>query len=214
MTKITVTRALSEIKTLESRIYKSISDFDPFEVAVGEKLKGPHSSMKPEDFAKEVKEEKQSIKDLITRQTMLKDAISKSNYETKVKLGEEELTVMQVLNRKQATLKSYERLKNHLESCLVKAKRAFDSAEQERSMSIDKMVTTEINAATSGKVSSSDKTDLIEKYSKMIPEVKLLDPAEAEKWLKEVQEYTTQFEHEVDYILSESNSTTFIEIPD
>lgn len=214
MAKITVTRALAELKTLDSRIYKNIGDFDPFEVSVGEKLKGSHSSMKPEDFAKKVREEKQSIKDLITRQTVLKDAISKSNYETKVKLGGEELTIIQVLNRKQTTLKSFERLKNHLESCLVKAKRAFDAAEQERSLSIDKMVTTEINASTSGRISTSEKTDLIEKYSKMIPEVKLSDPAEAEKWLKEIQDYVAQFEHEVDYILSESNSTTIIEIPD
>lgn len=215
MSTMTVTRALAELKTLDSRIYKHISDFEPFEVAVGEKIKGTHSSMRIDDFGKEVKEESQSIKDLIKRQEIIKDAIAKSNYETKVKLGEEELTIIQVLNRKQTTLKSLELLKSHLEGQVTRSQRAYDSAVNERNNQIEKNVSMEISSTKeSGKVSSDERANIVEKWDKMLPEVKFLDPSKAKEWLKEVEAYVDQFQHEVDYVLSESNSTTVIEVPD
>lgn len=215
MSVMTVTRALAELKTLDSRISKHISDFEPFEVAVGERIKGSHSSMKIEDFNKEVKEEAQSIKDLIKRREVIKDAISKSNYETKVKLGGEELTIIQVLNRKQTTYLAYDLLKSHLERQVSLSQRAFDNATSERNNQIEKNVSMEISSTKeSGKVSSDERANIVEKWEKMLPEIKYLDPVKAKEWLKEIEAYVNQFKHEVDYLLSESNSTTTIEVPD
>lgn len=214
--KMTVTRALAELKQLSSRISKATSMYYPFEVATGEKLRGTRSHKKLEDFQKEIKEEAQSLKDLIRRQEAIKDAISQSNAITKVKVGKDEFTIVQILNRKQTTLEAYAKLKTTLEDRIMRAKREFDSQVADRESAIERMVKTRLETAEKGgrSVKEEEKLNFRELEEKQTPEVNLLDPSKAEEWLKEITEYVENFTHEVDYLLSESNSTTEIDIPD
>lgn len=216
MKKISITEALDAVDKLGDRINKAISLYNPFEVAMGSKLKGERSHKKKEDFEAEVKAMTQSLKDLIRNRELIKDAISASNAITKVEINGEELTIVQVLNRKQTTVESYAALARSLENYLMKAKKSYDYAVRERDEQIERMISARLaNAASSGKsVKEDEKVSIREKEEKETPEVVLLDPAKAEQWLKEIQEYVDDYLHKVNFRLSESNSRTFIDVPD
>lgn len=216
--KITITRALAEVKSLQNRIDKGINNLTPFEVSIGERLKGPHSSMKISDFNEEIKEEFQSVKDLIRRQMIIKNAIDKSNHETIVKVGGKEMTIAEVLIEKSLVIPNESNMKARVERELLLNRRAFDSAIQSNKEWVEKMVDKQISDSTSsGKTTKVEKDDILAEYSAMVEKsskVELQDPAKAQEWLKEIESKLDEYNNEVDYVLSESNSTTFIEIPD
>lgn len=214
--KITITRAITELKMLNNRIKKEARESMYFGVQVGNNLVYPTRSIKPEDFKERVKESVQSVEDLIKRATQIKFAIDKSNFSTTVKIGGQEFTVSEVLAMKSLIGNKQEYL-DRLTLDYSKATEVMESKERENSSAIDNLVNQEINAAGKSSVGKDDKENILKRYTSMIETtraVTLLDPENCQKKLKELKEELEVFAKEVDYTLSESNSTTFIEIPD
>lgn len=214
--KITITRAITELKMLNNRISKESREGMYFGVQVGNNLVYPSRSIKPEDFKEQVKESVQSIEDLIKRATIIKFAIDKSNFETKVKIGGKEYSITEVLAMK-TLIKNKQAYYTCLQSSFSRATEVMENKERENSSAIDNLVNQEINAAGKSSTSKDDKESILKRYTEMIEStraVSLLDPQNCQKKLKDFKEELELFEKEVDYTLSESNSTTFIEIPD
>jgi hypothetical protein len=89
MEEISITRALAELKLLDSRITKKISECE-FVFFTSKKYK---STMNSDALVSGSKASYQSVMDLIERRKNLKSAIIISNALTKVKLNGEEMTV-------------------------------------------------------------------------------------------------------------------------
>lgn len=215
--EMSITRALAESKTLKERISKKTRELRPFAVTVGQKIRGDRGYLDVDTFSKEIREEVESLKSLISRREAIKKAIDDSNYKTKVAIGGIEMTVLEALNKKNC-LELSEKLLVQLERELRLAKSDVEAAFSENQRRIQSMTDDEIKAsAANGRTSKDEKENILKKYTDMVEAssgVELQDPGNCQEWIKKLQEDIENFKHEVDYVLSESNSTTLISVPD
>lgn len=213
--KISVTRAITQLKTLKNQIKKQTSEADYFGVQKGTKLTYPSSAIKPEDFEKETLSEVQSIEALIRRAQEIKFAIDRSNFVTKIKIGGKEVTVTEALAMKSLI----DLKKNFYNELMLKynyAKNAVEQAERDNQKKIDDMVSAEMQREKE-KYTISEKENIIKRHTETVEatnKITLLDPAKCQEKIKSLKEELDTFGMELDYALSESNATTLIEIPD
>lgn len=210
--KLSITRALTEIKTLKARINKQVLEIDYFAVQRGKKLTYPSVSVKPEDFEKEAREDVQSLETLINRVQVIKFAIDHSNNVTKIVLGGKEMTISEAL-----AMKSLLDLKkvycNRLKTCYKTAQRYVEEAEFENQKKIEEMTNLLLSKDSKEKEKESILQIKTEEVEKTYP-ITLLDPAKCQEKIKVLEEEIELFSKEIDYLLSESNAKTEIEIPD
>lgn len=193
--EVSITRALTELKTIDSRIQKAI------ESGVFVSYSGQfHKPTQGVDNSKSVY---QSITDLITYRTKLKSAIITSNASTRVTICNMNMTVAEAIEMK-SSLK-------HRKSLLTTLKRQYASATSEVE-NINSRVRRELEAKT--KLSdTTDKTMSVEAFSEKYMQmhgVEVYDPLGVTKKIEELGSLIEEFESQVDCILSEKNATTMI----
>ena len=96
--KMTVHKALAELKTMDDRISKAIRS-TTYVLAVkhsAEKING----VKVNDFKDQMRSGYQKVTDLIKRRDAMKRAVVLSNATTKVKIGDTEYTVAEAIEMK------------------------------------------------------------------------------------------------------------------
>ena len=100
MTTMTITRALAEIKLLEQKAQKATTRgyVDVYSKKSGDRA--INSNMDMQSLVSAIKSEWQSYKDIIKRRDAIKHAILKSNNETTVKIGKQEMTVAEAIDKK------------------------------------------------------------------------------------------------------------------
>ena len=212
--KITITRALTELKNLKSRISSGMSDLSPFAVQRGNLLVG-NTAVKPEDFEKRAKADMQSVKDLLDRQFLIKSLIDKSNAKTIVKVGGKEMTIQEVLIKK-SFIPQKAQLHSYLLRQYTRTQSVMDQAIKDNESMVNDMVRRQ-QEQSGTKSDKTEKENLIKQFSDMVNTnypISLLDPNNAVSYIDALKKEIDEFEQEVDYVLSESNSTTFIELPD
>lgn len=209
MAKYSICRAMTEIKTLKKRLEKKTNELNPIAVKHGSKLKYPDPSYKEEDFAAKAKEENQSVEDIFKRLVDMKKKIDASNATTLVKIGKAgEMTVQQALVEK-GLLPYKHSLLNKYKAALQQARRYFEQAEKENQTRIESIVH---DKNTSGAAFKSDEEKAIADNINSLYKVEFVDPLDLAKKIETLQEEIEDFETNVDFALSESNSTTFIEV--
>lgn len=200
---ITITRALAELKLLDKRINKEIKDM---KCAY---LHTKFSKKNPDSFKTTALAEWQSINDLISRREKMKTAIMNSNNITSVKIGSKTYTVAEAIETKKSI--GYRKvLLDHLkrESVeLEESKVQMDNSIQQR---IDSLLEKEM-----GKDNKKTDPDAIEQLTKAIKtsnSYEVIDPIKLDEKVKELSKEIDDFELNVDFVLSESNSQTKIKI--
>lgn len=172
-----------------------------------DKMQGVHSHMGIEDFEKKAKEDLQSVNDLIARITLIKTAIDKSNSVTVVTIGKKEMTIQEVLVEKKF-IENKKILLAKLKSLKDSANRSFQACTESVTAKIDKL------RESYGSSKDSEK-EMIEDICKKTLEVeypKMVDPCDLSKKIELLEKEIEDFENNVDYALSESNSITYIEV--
>jgi len=209
--KYSITRALAELKLLKDRINKEIFSSSMIAVRHGKKLRSPYTSFKKEDFINTAKSQYQSIITLMTRLNMIKTAINRSNFETKVKIGSKEMTVLEALVEK-GNISFKKSLLSYMKQEQSGARKEVELANKENKQKIENIVHDQLTSKDVSKKEDVEKeaADGIDK----LYEIELIDPLALEDKIKEFEMEIEEFEKNVDFVLSESNSTTFIEIPD
>ncbi|WP_028580489.1 hypothetical protein [Desulfogranum japonicum] len=207
MNKISITRALVELKTLDKRIQKILENLEPVTILTGSKMEVGIKSK--EDFEKNTKSSYQSLTDLIERKRKIKSAVVKSNATTEIYVANEKMTVAEAIERKS----SIETEKN-IRKCL--AEKYFKKIKQVENHNANiKSQLFKLLQATYSKPEteiSKDDYDRIAVPFKENNEAKLIDPLEIKNKLQSIEEQIDIFESEVDIALTESNSRTEIEI--
>ena len=199
MEKITITRALAELKLLDKRIAKAISEGKFVSYSINGK--NAINTFKPS-------EEKQSIEALIARRATIKAAIMKSNATTKVTIGNVEMLVIDAIEMKE-TIKYKENFLQQLKSQQNNIRYTIASTNENVNARLDKLL-----EANFGKESKT-KADEMEAISKPFlerNEAKLEDPLNIDSLIESLSEEILAFTSNVDYALSESNALTQIEI--
>ena len=207
--KITVTRALTRIKTIGEQL-GYITQFDsPLVFTTLEKWKDTPQVKEKEKVSQAEFDKFNALhKELVSLQV----AVQKSNLETKVKVGSEELTVTEVLVRKNNIQVRYNFYKSitdqstkanndvlRSESRIEETARKFAESAVKDIGTADSKVQLE-QALAVGRASAINEYRLVVKAGFDVEKAK----AELEKIEK--------FIEEIDYVLSESNATTFVEI--
>lgn len=213
MEKITVTRALSELKTLSKRIDSSITQLKSIvSVKVGDRLAPPNQHITPADFEQAAKSDLQSYTDLLNRYISIKSAIQKSNHTTEVKVGDKTYTVEEALVMKSCIWFKESALVQLKESS-TSAKMKFEDCIKKNQDYVDRMMAESGGSSDEKKKGSmvearKDAEDYVEKRRK----VEMVDPCEVDKLIKSLSSEIETFKCNIDYALSEVNSNTYIYI--
>jgi len=209
-TKMTIHRALSELKLIDARIEKAINVIEPTGLMqVDKPVNGFYTK---EDFEGDVKAKYQSVTDLIDRKNAIKSAIVKANGITTVDVGEKTMTIADAINFKAVIV-----VKTNLIDRLTKkhnATKAKFTQENDRVYNVA-LENAKIMIGKQGddrvKPNDEDVKNIIEPFVKR-NEFHLVDPLKVEDLIENLQNEVDEFESEVDAVLSEINAITVIEI--
>lgn len=208
--EMSITRGLSELKLLDSRITRNINGLKL--VASNKKsAKNVDGIYTIETFEQNALANYQSVMDLIERKKRIKSLIVESNASTIVEIGGNKMTVADAIERKNNI--EYEK------SLLRLMRNQRNSAKADvcmRNERVDEKLD-EILSAMLGKEGSKNVDKSTNEFALKYREDNefiVLDPLNIEVKIKSLEEEIENFENEVDFVLSESNTITKILLED
>lgn len=203
MAPISVTQALAELKLLDKRIRAALRDVEW--IAVSTKTR----PVDGERLRKAAAATEQSYLDLIKRRDLLKQAIVQSNATTHVKIGAWTATVAEAIERKSSIQYKIELLES-MRTAFLRASEEH-KREQDAALSrLDRLLSSELgkdvrtNPETIASLTSTFKEN---------NRVDLVDPLYLADHIKRLEEEIDTFTTNVDWVLSESNGRTLIDVP-
>lgn len=208
--KMTIHRALSELKLIDERIAKAINVVEP--TGLMQLNKPVNGFIAKDDFENDVKAKYQSVTDLINRKNAIKSAIVKANGATLVKIGEKPMTIADAIN-----FKTVIAVKKMLIDQLTKKHNAVKARFTKENEKVNNVAleNAKIMIGKQGddrvKPTDEDVKNIVEPFVKR-NEFHLVDPLRIEELTEKLQLEVDTFEAEVDAVLSEINAITVIEI--
>lgn len=200
---MSIHRALAELKLYDSKIYDLLQR--PYVMAVKSNATMVNGlSVKEQTEA--MKASLQALNALVRNREILKSAIAASNEATIVTIAGETMTVLDAIERKNY-LSTREQIVSQLRAQYNRAYALVKQYEDNFQNGLERY----INASTKDTANKELIETLTNSY-KNLNEVILLDPNTIVKTIDKMVEEIANFRAEVDYILSESNATTFIEV--
>lgn len=206
MSKITIHRALSELKLIDKRIEKQIAEINPLGIYQKDKL--VDGAIKREVFDSNAKAAFQSINDLLGRKKNIKSAIVNANAITSVQVAGKTMTIADAI-----TFKSLIVLKKKFIEQLKARQRTTMALYNRNNEMIQQNVKNLLEAALGKDVKTdSNDVDAVSKPYITANEVHLADPLDINATIQNLEKEVSDFEADVDAVLSEINATTFVEI--
>jgi hypothetical protein len=208
MEKISITRALSELKLIDKKIESLIlKNF----VGIYQKKENKiiNTGMYINDFEKEADENFQSLQDLLNRKEKIKMAICRKNSITKVKINNIEMTIVEVIGYKTSILPVLKKILDIFNKKMSSLVRDIENNRLIIEENINKMLQQNL-----GKDRKADKDQYDSIAMPFIEQnqLNLSDKANIKNYLKELEEKINNFENNIDFCLSEINSKTEIEL--
>lgn len=206
-TKMTIHRALSELKLIDARIAKQISEIEPVGLYQKGKLIG--GFLRESEFNNSATSSFQAINDLIERKVKIKTAIVKSNSKTMVEVGDKNISVADAISYKSIILH-----KKALIHRLADQYKKYTGDMNNRNEQVEANCQAIITAAVGKDNIKSDSKDIdaIRKPYIDAQEFHLADPIKVAEKVKEMETEISDFESDIDSVLSETNAVTFIEL--
>lgn len=205
--KITIHRALSELKLIGARIDKATEEFSP--TGIFQKGKLVAGVYQKEDFEKSTTAKFQSVVDLLDRKRKIKSAIVKANAETKVRVADVEMTIADAISAKMDIIFS-----KNLIASMRKKNSSVRAALEKNNTQIDANAL-ELARVVLGKDGIKMGDDDVKKVIEPFLEINtfhLCDPISVDQKIEDMEKKISSFEAEVDATLSEINAVTVIEI--
>lgn len=210
--KMTVHKALAELKTMDDRISKAIRD-TTYVLAVkhsAEKING----MTVANFKEKMKSGYQKATDLIARRDAMKRAVVLSNATTKVKVGENEYTVAEAIEMKNHGMEFRKALLNCMNTAYVKAQAELERNSGETLEKKAERYVLDVIAAQPKDSKMTVDSEAMKTLRKTYIEnntYDLIDPMDVAKIMENLDAEINEFNAEVDAALSVSNALTVIE---
>lgn len=210
--KMTVHKALAELKTMDDRINKAIRG-TTYVLAVkhsAEKIDG----MTVKDFKDKMRSGYQKVADLIARRDAMKRAVVLSNATTKVKIGENEYTVAEAIEMKNHGMEFRDALLHQMCSTYATAQNELSRNSGEiLEKRAEQYVLAVIGAQPKDSKMSVD-SDAMKALRQTYIEnntYDLIDPMNISNVIETLDAEINEFNAEVDAALSVSNALTVIE---
>ena len=205
---MSVHKALSELKVLESRISGSIGILEP--IAIMKHNNAKIGGLPVADWSKEAKSSYQAVRTLINRRDAIKRGVTRSNAVTLVTIGGKQYTVAEAIEMKNHGLSYLTTLCTTLTTKYASCKRMADIENDKLETCADTYIK-ELYAGTDLKNMSAEVTAAREAFVKSRT-TEIVDPIEIKKQIDELQKTIDTFTAEVDSVLSESNALTNITV--
>lgn len=210
--KMTIHRALAELKTMDDRIEKAI-DSVTYVMAVkhsAEKINGVPVA----EFKENIKSGYQKVQSLMARRDAMKRAVVLSNATTKVTVAGKEMSVAEAIECKSHGMEYKKYLRNKLVSQQRTAQANLDANSGEAlEKKAEQYVLSVISAQPKDSKMSVD-SEAMKALRKTYIEnntYDLIDPIGVTKVMENLLDEINEFETEVDAALSVSNAVTVIE---
>jgi hypothetical protein len=211
MQKISVTRALAELKRLDDRINRAnqSSVFVGVSVGTGTNIKVHNSHASVNDVNSSIQGAYDQINVLFIQRQNIKAAIVKSNAVTMVKVGNREVSVAEAIEMK-SSIQLKKNLLNVLRQQAASANAAVAQLNAQLEATIDSNLKT-IYGADKSKVDASvyDSVAIPQKAQK---QPSFIDPMNIAKRITDIEEEVSIVETELDFTLSEINAKTEIDV--
>lgn len=207
MEKMTIHRALSELKLIDAKIEKQIQEVMPS--GVYQKGKLVEGYITEADFEKNAKSKFDSVTDLIARKTQIKSAIVDANGKTQVTVAEKQMTIADAINFK-TVVKFKKKLIDTLKAKHRQAVGALNKNNELVNANVQRIL-----EATFGKENvkvGKEDVEAVRKPYLEANEFHLFDPLKVDETVEKMEKEIGEFEAEVDAVLSEINAVTFIEL--
>lgn len=213
MTKATletmsITRALAEVKLLDKRIEKTISQAS-FVTHAKASQKNVSKNVTKEQFENQSKASLQSVRDLIDRRSRIKSAIAVSNATVDVVVSDKKYKVAEAIARKNS-IEHEQLLVFQIRSQLSRAKSRMEEQNDSVNRKLQELLISMVGK-DNVKNASEESNKMANQYL-ADNEYELVDGLNAELLAMELEEEIDDFLFEVDFALSQSNTLTEIEI--
>ncbi|WP_155593495.1 hypothetical protein [Lysinibacillus cavernae] len=206
MKKLSIHRALTELKMLNLRIEAATNEVSS--VLANRKSNSKINGVDIHEYEKHMQSSYDKVVGLISYRNKIKALIVQSNASTLVKVGKEEMTVAEAIERKQSI--QYE--KNLLEIMQHQYRSAINTVAKENDALPAKLETYLINILGNKDKQSPEEVKLHTETFMKRNEYEIINPLNVKQQIETLRNRIEEFESEVDAVLSESNATTFIEV--
>ena len=206
MTEVTVTRALTQVKTLDERIANFAQKSEPVvSYKIGQKSAGGRPVQEVEQL---VTASFQSVKDLIAQRNTIKAAIIRSNSDTVVSIAGVQMTVAEAIERK-SSIRLEAALLQTMKAQLGAATTKVEQLNRQMEADLQQLMVAAVGkdrVVTEGELSAIRDPFISQKQATLI------DPLDLAKQIALLDATIVGFTSEVDFVLSESNAITKIVI--
>ena len=208
--RISVTRALAEIKSLTGRIETALAEstFVAVTKGKGERRTVNNSARPVQVVENELKSAFQRIGDLMQRRRTLKKGVMLSNAMTMVNIGGCDITVAEAIERK-ASLALHTALYTRLRNQYAAANTTVITGNEKLNQQIEAAVIAAYGSDAKSAPSAEAYAGVADPRRRD-HELSLLDPCDIASQINKQAEYINSFNTEVDYVLSESNAIATI----
>ena len=206
---MTIHKALSELKTIDKRFDKELSDVTFFETNKRSNTK--IAGVPVSEYLANVKDTYNSIRTLDNRYNAIKRAVTKSNATTNVTINGTVYTVAEAIDMKNVGVKRLQEILSKMDMQYEAARRI---AERKNGDELDRRADDYVKNLYEG-ADMKNVSDEIKKVRDTFIEsqtIDILDPINAKKTMKELKDTIDSFLSEVDSALSVSNALTTIEV--
>lgn len=206
--KLTIHRALSELKIIDSRISKAIGE--GVFVTANKHSNAKINGMTIGELQSFMKSSLESITSIITRKNAIKRAVDLSNATTKVTINGAEMTVVEAINLKNHGLESKLALVNAMKKQYTLA---INKATSDNN-TLNERAESYVIGMYGGKDTKTDPSTITKAKQEFIEmnTIDIVDGVDILKTIKALEEEIFNFTAEVDATLSESNAITQITI--
>ena len=209
-TKMSVTRALATLTNVEEKIQKRIEALNTIHIAKGTDANRqiPGSIQSVEDFEKSAQADFQGVQDLLAVRDDLKAKVVQSNAVTKVEIAGESMTVAQAIERKR-TIVFKELLLGKLKSQYNHAQVRLNRDTQEFEAKLEAARAPYVQR---DKAPDAAQLAVVEAPVRSMGTPSIVDPLGLADRIRSLEAEIEDFKSNVDFVLSESNARTEVEI--
>lgn len=207
--KMSIHKALCELKTLDSRIQKSISDATY--VFANKHANARVAGMTVSDFCNEMKSNYQSAQDLIARREAIKRAVVMSNATSKVTIGDKEYSVAEAIEMKNHGIQFLQLLLRKLEKDQRTARRESDENNGDVLERRADSYISNLYGNTDMKTASAEIKKVREDFI-VSQTYEIIDPLGVKGEMEKLEKEINTFMVDIDSALSVSNAITEVEI--
>lgn len=203
--EMSLTRVLNEIKLLDKKIQQaSVQPFLMF--SVGGKPATGYESIK--DMENLTEANYNSVTDLISRRNKLKGLLTAANATTQVTIAGEKMTIAQAIDRK-SSISLEVNLLNQMNAQLSNNVNIVENGNVQVQQNVDRLL--EASFGRDKKITEAESEAITKPYESK-HKIKLVDKINIRDKINKLSSKIEDFQNEVDFVLSEANAKTTIDV--